>query len=251
MSGVFFYWLTRGHKIRGRKGGAPIGPSLAQSSPESAGPGHAQPLAEVAPGYIVNEATEDADQLTAAPIPSQGGIDAPGVGQASSSTNLGKHCACIVCLSVGIYDSSNYGPEHCHFVNCNWTSYWPGSEYEGRYRAAHARTHYRQGQGPKKYQIFHCPVEDCRYSAKRWSDLRRHTTATHCNNPATFECSVMGCKYHGEGNGFTRKDKLTAHCRSMHNGQRVPGQAVRTLQPAPASSYAEASGSGSIAGQQQ
>ena len=218
---------------------------MTQSSPESASPGHAQTLAEVAPGHSVNEANEDANQLTAVPISLQGSVDAPGSSQASSSINLSGKCACIVCLAIGVYDPSNYGPEHCYFVGCNWKSFWPND------KTAHAKTHYRQGQGSEKSQPFHCPVEDCRYSAKRWSDLTRHTTATHCKNPAMFECSVIGCKYHGEGNGFTRRDKLTAHCRSMHSGQRVPGQVSRALQPAPASSHAQASGSNSIAAQQQ
>ena len=224
---------------------------MTQSSPESAVSGQAQSLAEVASGYSVNKAHEDANQLTAAPIPSQNGVDAQDFSQVSSSTTPSLKCACIVCLAIGVYDSSNYGPEHCHVVGCDWKSYSYFSVYKGKDRAAHAKTHYRQGQGPKKSQPFHCPVEDCRYSAKRWSDLRRHTTATHCKNPAMFECSLMGCRYHGEGNGFTRKDKLTAHYRSMHNGQRVPGQVSRTLQPAPASSHAEGSGSNSIAAQQQ
>ena len=230
---------------------------MTPSSPECANPGHTQPLAEVAPGYSVNKANEDANQLTAVPIPSQGSGEAPGSSQASSSTNLREKCACVVCLLVGVYDSSNYGPEHCHILSCDWKSDFEdwgwdfGKKMMGRDRAAHAKTHYRQGQGPEKYQPFHCPVEDCRYSAKRWSDLRRHTTATHCKNPTMFECSVIGCRYHGEGNGFTRNDKLTAHYRSMHNGQRVPGQVSRALQPAPASSHAQASGSNSIAAQQQ
>ena len=234
---------------------------MTQSSPKSVIFGHAQPLADVVPGNSVNKANEDTNQLTAAPIPSPGGIDAPGSGQVSSSNNLCKNCACIVCLAIGIYDSSNYGPENCHFVSCNWTPRYSwyahtlGAEFRKKLVskdfAAHAKTHYRQGQGRKKSQLFHCPVKDCRYSAKRWSDLRRHTTATHCKNPAMFECSVVGCKYRGEGNGFTRKDKLTAHYRSMHNGQRVPGQISRTLQPAPALSHAQASGSNSIAAQQQ
>ena len=232
---------------------------MTQTSPESAISGHAQPLAEVAPGYNFNEANENANQLTAAPVLSQGGIDDSGSGQASSSTKPSEKCACIVCLSVGIYDPSNDGPEHCHFVSCKWkSSVNPTLEWDryflswlGQNRAAHEKTHYRRGQGPEKSQTFHCLVDNCRYSAKRWSDLRRHTTATHCRNPSMFECSVVGCRYHGEGNGFTRKDKLTAHYRGMHNGQRVPGQVVRTLQPVPASSYAEASGSGDIAAQQQ
>lgn len=230
---------------------------MTQSSPESAFSGHVQSLAEVASGYGVNKANEDANQLTTAPIPSQGGIDTPDSGPVSSNTNLSEKCACIVCLAIGVYDSSNYGPEHCHVVSCDWKSYahrieeyW-GEKAKGKYRAAHAKTHYQLGQGPEESQPFHCLVQDCRYSAKRWTDLRRHTTATHCKNPAMFECAVMGCKYHGEGNGFTRKDKLTAHYRSMHNGQRVPGQASRTIQPALASSHAQGSGSNSIAAQQQ
>ena len=231
---------------------------MTQSLPEIASSGHAQPLADVVPGNSVYEANEDTNQLTTAPIPSQGGIDAPGFGQASLSTNLSEKCACIVCLPVGVYDSSNYGPEHCHFVSCNWTPSYLSYADRGKNwarisvrndRAAHAKSHYQKVQGPN--QPFHCPVEGCRFSAKRWSDLQRHTTTTHCNNPAMFECSVIGCNYHGEGNGFTRKDKLTAHYRSMHNGQRVPGQVSRTLQPAPASSHAQASGSNSIAAQQQ
>ena len=274
MSGVFFYWLTKGHTWCNSgadtdlnnlpwldhslpSSSSPTGWFITQSSPESAGLGHAQPLEEVAPGYSVNKANEDANQFTAAPIQSQGGIDAPGSGEVSSSTNLSEKCACIVCLAIGVYDSSNYGPEHCHVATCTWKSFhkgWgtrSGDILKGKDRAAHAKTHYRQGQGPEKSQPFHCLVKDCRYSAKRWSDLRRHTTATHCASPAKYECSVIGCNYHGEGYGFTRKDKLTAHYRSMHNGQRVPGQVSRTLQPAPASSHAQASGSNSIAAQQQ
>ena len=255
MSGVFFYWLTRGLRVGNEEGccrnTSLLKLSITQSSPGSASPGHAQSLAEVASGYSIDKAHEDANQLTAATIPSQGGIDTPGSGQMSSSTNPSLKCACIVCLAIGVYDSSNYGPEHCHVVGCDWKSYCQLSKYMGQDRAAHAKTHYQQGQGPKESQPFHCLVKDCRYSAKRWLDLRRHTTTKHCKSPAMFECSVMGCRYHGEGNGFTRKDKLTAHYRSMHNGQRIPGQVSRTLQPAPASSHAQGSGSNSIAAQEQ
>ena len=233
---------------------------MTQSSPEIASSGHAQPLADVVPGNSVYKANEDTNQLTTAPIPSRGSDEAPGSSQASSSTNLSEKCACIVCLAIGVYDPDNYSPERCHFVSCNWTPSYLSYADRGikwakrsvrKDRAAHARSHYQRGEGPEESQPFHCPIEDCHYSAKRWPDLRRHSTATHCKNPAMFECSVIGCRYHGQGNGFTRKDKLTAHCRSMHNGQRVPGQVVRTLQPAPTSSHAQASGSNSIAAQQQ
>ena len=210
--------------------------------------------AEVVPGSNANTPSDDADQVGTALKSAQGGVDTSHPSLTPSSTIQSKKCACIVCLGVGVHDSINFGPEHCHFVGCNWTSRWSTAYFWDKSywqrvlmndRAAHAKSHYRQGQGPKKSQRFHCPVENCAFSSKRWSDLQRHTSATHCKNPTKFECAVVGCRHHGEGNGFTREDKLTAHYRSMHAGQRVPGQAARTLQPALASSYAEASGSGS------
>ena len=214
--------------------------------------------AEVVPGSNANTPNDDADQVGTAPKPAQGGVDTSDPSLASPSTIQSKKCACIVCLGVGVHDLINFGPEHCHFVGCNWTSQWSTTYLSTAYfrvksywqrglmndRAAHAKSHYQQGQGPEESQPFHCPVENCRYKSHRWPDLQRHTTHKHCKNPTKFECAVVGCRHHGEGNGFLRKDKLTAHYRSMHAGQRVPGQAARTLQPALASSHAEASGSG-------
>lgn len=218
---------------------------MTQSSPENAISGHAQPLAEVVPGYSANTPTnEDTDQVATALTPAQG-IDSPGSGQECSSTNASKECACLVCLEIGIIDYDINDPEQCRFVGCKWV--WCCNCLDHPWatgaRDAHEKTHYRQGQGPKKNQPFHCLVENCRFNSKRWGDLQRHTTTKHCSDPVKFACSVIGCKHSGEGNGFTRKDKLKAHCESMHRGQRVPGQVARSLQPAPASSYAEASGS--------
>ncbi len=227
---------------------SPIGWPMTQSSPGTAISGHAQSLAEVVPGYSAKTADEDTNQSTPPSVLSQGDIDSPDSGQETSSIESGKECACIVCLEIGILDVDI--PYHCHFAGCNYngdptTSWW--RNMEKRDRAGHARSHYRQIRGPKDpLSPFYCPVEKCNFSSKRWPDLQRHTTAKHCSNPAKFSCSVIGCKYSGEGNGFTRKDKLTAHKRSMHQGQRSNGQAVRTLQAAPASSHPEASGSGGI-----
>lgn len=237
---------------------------MTQNSPESSTFAPAQPLAEAIHGYSAETANnDDINQVTVAPNPPQGGLDDPSSGQASSSTSLSNNCACIVCLGIGISDSNPYDdpldpydPRHCRFSRCSWgeisycnvrTEWSPGFSFYGMEiaRARHEKTHYRRGPEDSGTP-FSCPVENCHFSSKRWSDLHRHTAAKHCDNPAKFACSVIGCKFNGEGNGFTRKDKLTAHCKSMHQGQRVLGQAERAIRPAPASSHGEASGSSAI-----
>ena len=198
----------------------------------------AQSPAEVVPGCSANRPNEDTNQVTTALTSAQDGVDALRSGQASSSTNGSKNCACIVCLEIGCRRSPDMNQFRCRIESCSTHSY-------GDLIGSHEKRHYQQDRMIRE-SPFCCPVRNCRFSSKRWPDLYRHTTAKHCNNPVKFECSVMGCKYHGEGNGFTRKDKLTDHYRKMHRGQVVPGQVVRTLRPAPASSHAQASGSGSI-----
>ena len=213
---------------------------MTRSSLDNATFGDAQPPAEVVPGCSANRPNEDTNQVTTALTPAQDGSDALSSGPASSSNNS-KNCACIVCLGIGCPRSRDYNPSPCRFEGCDYIY-----EYDTLHiLVRHEKSHYTQDWNNLE-SPFYCPVKNCRFSTKRWMDLYRHTTAKHCNNPAKFECSVIGCKYHGEGNGFTRKDKLTDHCRKMHRGQIVPRQVVRTLKPAPASSHAEASGSGSI-----
>ena len=197
--------------------------------------------AGVALGCSAKRPNEDIDQVTTALTSAQDVIDALSSGQASSSTNDSKDCACIVCLEIGCPHSRDNEGFRCHVEGCDYT----GEFYSHDHLSLHEKSHYTQG--PIIFEPpYYCPVTNCRFSSKRWPDLCRHTTTKHCNNPVKFECSVIGCKYHGEGNGFTRKDKLTDHCRKMHRGQVVPRQVVRTLKPAPASFHAEASGSGSI-----
>ena len=244
MGEIFFCWLTRGHRPRA-PGCCPAWP-MTQDPLESANFGHAQPLAEAIPGHSINQ---DTNQVTSAPVvvPSQGDTDTPDPCQESSSTSPSKKCACIVCLGVGIIDPNRQGLHRCHLASCSWIANDASAPYRHllaeRDRAAHEKTHYRpeNSQSPLS-----CPTQNCRFTSKRWSDLHRHTSAKHCNNPTKFACSVMGCKYYGEGNGFIRKDKLTAHYKSMHQGQKVHGQAVRAIKPAPASFHAEASGSSSF-----
>lgn len=222
---------------------------MTQSSLENAISGHAQPLAEVVPGYSANTPTnEDTDQIPATLTPAQSGVATPNPGQASSSTNPSKKCTCLVCLELGIIDYR----VRCRFVGCDWTSHFAAFKLESAKswarsdRVRHEKAHYQQCRGTKgPPSPFYCLFENCRFNSKRWSDLQRHTTGKHCSDPVMFACSVLGCKHSGEGSGFTRKDKLKAHYESMHRGQRVPGQVSRALQPAPASSFAEASGSSS------
>lgn len=224
---------------------------MTQQPHENASLGHAQPLAEAIPGYSANTANEDSYPVTAALIPSQGGFDNPSFGQASSSTSPSKKCACIVCLGIGIFDFKARGRNHCRVAGCDWILEpfyeevrFPPSWYESS-RVEHEKSHYGRVRHFPQSSIS-CSIETCHFSSKRWSDLHRHTTAKHCNNPTKFACSVIGCKYNAEGNGFTRKDKLTDHYKNMHQGQKFQGQAMRAIKPAQASSHAEASGSNNI-----
>ena len=225
---------------------------MTQEPLESATFGQAQSPAEAIPGYSANTANEDTTPVTPAPVSSQAAVDTPSSGQASSSTSPGQRCVCLVCLEIGTYNHpTSVVPCLCRFVSCNWVhSRWSTNYLRIIQFLEHERTHYKPD--PKGSQSpFSCLVEKCRFRSKRWSDLLRHTSAKHCSNPAMFTCSVIGCKYHGEGNGFTRKDKLTAHYKNMHQGQRVPGQAVRIIEPASALSHTEASGSSSMGAQEE
>lgn len=253
---------------------------MTQEPAEYANFGHAQPLAEATTSDSVNTANEETNQVTVAPVPSQAGADTPSsdLDQESSSASPSKICACITCLGIGTFDPSGRGPYPCHHPGCHYVrtkfdefgrhahdgNFHPmkfaapcrhagcnvvGNSFTWEFACAnrniHEKTHYLSIPGDNK-SSYACLIQNCRFSSKRWSDLHRHTTAKHCNNPAKFACSVIGCKYNGEGNGFTRKDKLKDHCKSMHQGQKIHGQAVRAIKPAPASSHAGASGSSSI-----
>lgn len=224
---------------------APIAWPMTPEPLETATFGHAQSLGEAIPGYGTDNATnEGPTRVTTTPIPSPADLEPPNLGQESSSASRTKGCGCIVCHEIGTYVWNSRGYSiRCLFASCNQLfAPYPHASY---HLAMHERNHYRRGPANPQ-PPFSCLVENCRFTSKRWPDLRRHTSAKHCNNPAKLACSVIGCKYSGEGNGFTRKDKLIAHFKSMHQGQKMPGKAVRAIKPAPASSHAEASGSSSM-----
>ncbi|KAM0799628.1 hypothetical protein BDR22DRAFT_306505 [Usnea florida] len=227
----------------------PDDPSAAHAGAEDG----LKPLAKSIPDYSADSADQDTHTVTAAPMPWHGDADTPKLGQESSSISTIARCVCIICLGIGVVDKAHHKDTPCRF-GCDWNhlddrairndqtrwNFW----WATRDRAAHEKTHYRQG--PEYFKNpFSCTVENCRFSSRRWSDLTRHTTARHCRNPSKFLCSVIGCKYHGEGNGFTRKDKLTEHYRKMHQGQKIPSQAARAIMPAPAAFHANARGSSS------
>lgn len=222
---------------------------MTQEPLENARFGQEQSLAEAIPSHGANTAANGVThQVIAAPTLSQDSVDASPELEASSSTNTSNTCACIVCLGIGTTDCSSHGPLHCTFAGCDWVIERYGRVAQQHMQRNHVRDHYCRQVSPLVWK-FVCPIEPCRYKSKRWPDLQRHTTAKHCKDLDKLACSVIGCKYHGEGNGFTRKDKFIAHYKSMHQGQKVPGKAVRAIRPAPASSHGEASGSSSMGAQ--
>jgi hypothetical protein len=56
-------------------------------------------------------------------------------------------------------------------------------------------------------------------SFARKAELKRHYTTLHAHNKPNFWCPVVAClrSEHRGDNAFHRKDKLTAHIRSMHS----------------------------------
>ena len=210
----------------------------------------------MASGYNAKTTNDDANQLAAASVSLRGAVSTPILSEELSSTTQGEKCTCIVCKQETTTYNSHIWGYHCNFVDCNWfwdfhlsPIYLSMQSREISQRLWHVRSHYRQDPNLKR-SPFLCPVENCRYKSKRWADLDRHTTAKHCNNPAKFECPEIGCKYNGEGNGFTRKDKLTAHNKAMHYGRKIPGQAMRAVKPATASTHTGASGPSNAAAEE-
>jgi hypothetical protein len=65
-----------------------------------------------------------------------------------------------------------------------------------------------------------CNDESCASQTfGRPSELRRHHTTLHASNKPSFWCHDPGCHRSAGGGGeaFHRKDKLTAHVKSMHS----------------------------------
>lgn len=78
--------------------------------------------------------------------------------------------------------------------------------------------------------LYRCDAPDCTHACKRFADLERHMSTSHCLDPQKFPCSFPGCERGGE-NGFPRKDKLKSHFESVHRGVGIPPKQSRPLAP--------------------
>lgn len=82
---------------------------------------------------------------------------------------------------------------------------------------------------------YFCHELQCSFTSKRWSDLIRHYSAKHCTRSKKFSCPVLWCKYHGDNNGFSRKDKMQSHMSNVHKGnadqKKARGRALAKIQP--------------------
>ena len=144
------------------------------------------------------------------------------VASTSAAPGTSRQCSCITCIDLGsrreyMWNVDNYH-YRCRLSDCNFrATHEGGYRYDGSGEAAarkHEKDHFRHERQLR------CNEDHCVYSAKRWSDLKRHYTSKHCLNPKTkFPCPEVGCKYGGD-NGFTRKDKLKSHREKVH-GKRA------------------------------
>ena len=78
--------------------------------------------------------------------------------------------------------------------------------------------------------FYRCDSHGCSHKSKRWADLQRHVSSSHCSKPASYPCAFPGCE-RGGGNGFPRKDKLKSHFENVHRGRGIPPKQPRALAP--------------------
>lgn len=78
--------------------------------------------------------------------------------------------------------------------------------------------------------LYRCDSHGCSHKSKRWADLQRHVSSSHCSKPAPYPCAFPGCQ-RGGGNGFPRKDKLKSHFEKVHRGRGIPPRHPRALAP--------------------
>lgn len=173
----------------------------------------------------------------------------------SASMSPGTECPCIVCLGLGI--GSPDRPTNvdralfCRIRECSYSHRWPlnspldhrwAVEKVSPYSKHHVRRHfarlinantfnYHSCIGRGEMEHFFCPQANCAFTTKRWSDLEPHTVTKHCTNKRRFPCSMLECKYHGEGKGFIRRDKLQSHFQTVHEGKTRPGKANCVIKP--------------------
>lgn len=167
----------------------------------------------------------------------------------ASSSDLENQCLCIICVKLNF---SNEGFSGCLCTRCFLKTY-----YSFLYRKHHTsyRKHgcqekhgchekhctFRETPWPAQWLDhyvrhlfnsgkYHCDSANCSKSFKRYSDLLRHASSTHCINPQKFPCTFPGCERGGD-NGFPRKDKLTSHYNNKHRRVAVAPSRPRNIAP--------------------
>lgn len=126
------------------------------------------------------------------------------------------------CLSL----SWSFG---CRITGCEWNTKDDGSRYGHRTPLGRLLWHEYERSHYGKSGNYRCREADCKFTTKRWDDLMRHSSSKHCINPKSFECPVIGCKYHQQG--FTRKDHLKSHYQKVHGGHSQPGKPNQPIKP--------------------
>ena len=115
----------------------------------------------------------------------------------------------------------------CRITGCQWKAYDNHNIYVcglfWLFWHEKEREHYGK---PGNYR---CRETDCKCVTKRFSDLKRHYSSTHCIKRQNFKCPILDCKYHEIG--FARKDKLKRHCQTVHEGKPQPGKANQPIKP--------------------
>ncbi|KAL2036778.1 hypothetical protein N7G274_010502 [Stereocaulon virgatum] len=153
------------------------------------------------------------------------------------SVTPGERCSCLLCLPRPTWletaneSGDDWSPAYayCRVLGCDWEYSDAPTVYSAAWR--HEKSHFydttRNEAGVKKLI---CKQEYCKYSTKRYSDIKRHYAAKHCKNAKKFPCHIIGCKFSGD-NGFPRKDKLRDHLKASHRDMFAPGKPVQTIKP--------------------
>lgn len=123
------------------------------------------------------------------------------------------HCACCVPKTLIEGLESGFTLQHSMYKHS-----WQGS------LTLALRQHLFVGD------LYCCDASGCTHKCKRWADLERHASTSHCLNAKKFPCKYPGCERGGD-NGFPRKDKLKSHFENVHRGVGIPPKQPRALVP--------------------
>ena len=143
-------------------------------------------------------------------------------------------CSCLNCRQIGRgHRGVLVAGYTCRVDGCDQTFPDPW------YHVSHERQHYLV----KGISIYaNCPEPNCVFKAdiyNGWDGFMRHTRSKHCKKIPEFSCPLAWCNRRGD-KGFTRKDKLTNHLRSVHK-RDIPKDPRRIRAAKPSTSSANKS----------